>query len=363
MRTTRLIFTKRFGKNNRSGTKWHHPLAYFSRFFSSSAAAAAATDDSFVSTKCSPCLVHSSLSNGLLDYARGWAWQQTVLRQRLELRRQSPNNNNHNDDADCVFLFHHHPVYTLGRGADESHLVFFQGECCLEEEKKRLARSNRGVGSARLSVDARHHQVEINNNPRRMQSKPSSLREAVTLLSELAVRPVMAPNGVPIYRVERGGEVTFHGPGQLVVYPLFDLRRVPFQQDLHWYLRMMEEVVIRTCLEYDIDACRDEHHTGVWVRMDNNSYKKVAAVGVTASKWITTHGFALNVHPDLSYFDTANILPCGIEGRGVTSIEEICVQRGGATSEIPTVDHVASVVLQNLQDVFGIELEHGESLK
>lgn len=180
MRTTRLIFTKRFGKNNRSGTKWHHPLAHFSRLFSSSAAAAATTDDSFISTKCSPCLVHSSLSNGLLDYARGWAWQQTVLSQRLELRRQSPNNN---DDADCVFLFHHHPVYTLGRGADESHLVFFQGECCLEEEKERLARSNRGVGSARLSVDARHHQVEINNNPRRMQSKPSSLREAVTLLS------------------------------------------------------------------------------------------------------------------------------------------------------------------------------------
>jgi lipoyl(octanoyl) transferase len=130
---------------------------------------------------------------------------------------------------------------------------------------------------------------------------------------------------------------------------------------------MMEEVVIRTCLEYDIDASRDEHFTGVWVSsspLDNYSCKKVAAVGVTASKWITTHGFALNVNPDLSYFDTANILPCGIEGRGVTSIEEIiCVQRGGAESEIPTVDQVASVVLQNLQDVFGIELEHGESLK
>jgi len=166
----------------------------------------------------------------------------------------------------------------------------------------------------------------------------------------------MAPNGVPIYRVERGGEVTFHGPGQLVVYPLLDLKRVPLKQDLHWYLRMVEEVVILTLQHYDIDACRDEVNTGVWV-----GDAKVAAVGVTASKWITTHGFALNINPDLGYFDTSNILPCGIEGRGVTSIEKVLTERGEV--EIPTLEDVATVVLRNLQLVFDIEVQHAESLR
>ena len=339
MRATLLVFTKSFSKT-RDGAKLS------SRFSSSEATTIISLDS--VSTKCPPCLVHSSLSTGLMDYARGWAWQQSVLSRRLDLRRNQSDNNQEppqqHDDADSVLLFSHHPVYTLGRGADESHLTFLQDDC---ENRQRLARSNRGVGSARLSVN---RQVELT-----LQSRP--LQQAIALLSDIAV-PVMAPNGVPIYRVERGGEVTFHGPGQLVVYPLFDLRRHPFQQDLHWYLRMIEEVVIRTCAEYDIDASRDDHHTGVWV-----DDAKIAAVGVTASKWITTHGFALNIHPDLSYFDTTNILPCGIEGKGVTSIQEIYKQRGAINeSKIPTMEEVASVVLQNLQDVFGIEIQHAESL-
>ena len=107
----------------------------------------------------------------------------------------------------------------------------------------------------------------------------------------------MALNGVPIYHVERGGEVTFHGPGQLVVYPLLDLRRPPYKQDLHWYLQMVEEVVIQTLLAYEIKGYRDDINTGVWVGKE-----KVAAVGVTSSRWITTHGFALNVSPDQSFF-------------------------------------------------------------
>lgn len=169
--------------------------------------------------------------------------------------------------------------------------------------------------------------------------------------------PVMAPNNVPIYRVERGGEVTFHGPGQLVVYPQFDLRRLPFQQDLHWYLRMVEQVVILTLQEFGIEGYRDEINTGVWV---NGS--KVAAVGVTASKWITTHGFALNICPELQYFDTSNILPCGIEGRGVTSMHDIMKQQhqqqqGGETKR-PNIKEVASVVLRNLEQVFEIEIQH-----
>jgi lipoate-protein ligase B len=140
----------------------------------------------------------------------------------------------------------------------------------------------------------------------------------------------MALNGVPINHVERGGEVTFHGPGQLVVYPLLDLRRPPYKQDLHWYLQMVEEVVIQTMLAYDIKGNCNDINTGVWVGKE-----KVTAVGVTSSRWITTHGFALNVSPDLSFFDT-NIIPCGIKGRGVTSIEKILSE--GGFLDIPTIE-------------------------
>jgi lipoyl(octanoyl) transferase len=179
--------------------------------------------------------------------------------------------------------------------------------------------------------------------------------EAVDILVGASI-PVMAPNGVPIYRVERGGEVTFHGPGQLVVYPVLDLRRPPYKQDLHWYLRMVEEIVIQTLSAYDIEGHRDEINTGVWV-----GEQKVAAVGVTSSRWITTHGFALNVSPDLSFFDTSNILPCGVEGRGVTSIEKILSGRG--SSNIPTLEDVAAETLRNLERVFDISIQNAESLR
>jgi lipoate-protein ligase B len=155
---------------------------------------------------------------------------------------------------------------------------------------------------------------------------------------------------VPIYRIERGGEVTHHGPGQLVVYPLLDLRRPPLEQDLHWYLRQVEQVVIDTLSEYDIHTVRDEINTGVWF-----DKCKVAAVGVSSSRWITTHGFALNVSPNLHYFDTSYILPCGIEGRGVTSMEEIMRNRGDTT--IPTVADVAATALTKMESVFGLEIE------
>jgi lipoyl(octanoyl) transferase len=286
--------------------------------------------------------VHSSLSSGLIDYTRGWAWQQTLLSRRLELRRTASESES-GTDADCVLLLEHSPVYTLGRGADESHLTFLQNYST--GKRQRLARSNRGVGSARLLVD------------RRMESDllTRSVVEAVDILADSSV-PVMAPNGVPIYRVERGGEVTFHGPGQLVVYPLLDLRRPPYKQDLHWYLRMVEEVVIQTLLAYEIKGYRDDINTGVWVGKE-----KVAAIGVTSSRWITTHGFALNVSPDLSFFDTSNILPCGIEGRGVTSIEKILSE--GGSSDIPTIEDVATETSRNLEKVFDIQIQDVESIR
>ena len=234
-----------------------------------------------------------------------------------------------------MLLLEHEPVYTLGRGADESHLTFLEHD---EEARTRLARSNRGTDSARLTIDRR-----------------VPLDEIVEHACD-RVCPVLAPNGVPIYRVERGGEVTYHGPGQLVVYPMLDLTRTPYQQDLHWFLRQVEDVVIRTLAHYDIEGHRDDINTGVWV-----GERKVCAVGVSASRWITTHGFALNVAPELDYFDTSVLLPCGVEGRGVTSISELLKDRGEL--EAPSVDNVAQRVLECLRDVFELdELDYGDDL-
>jgi lipoyl(octanoyl) transferase len=248
-------------------------------------------------------------------------------------------------DKDIVLLFEHTPVYTLGRGADENHLTFLQKEENFEIREK-LSRRNRGEGSARLSVDRRLLEDDLLHR---------SDQEAVDILARSA-SPVIAPRDVPIFRIERGGEVTFHGPGQLVVYPLLDLQREPYKQDLHWYLRMVEEVIILTLQHYNIEGVRDEINTGVWV-----GENKVAAVGVSSSRWITTHGFAVNVYPDLSYFDTSVIIPCGIGGRGVTSIAEVMKDRGD--SKVPSVEDVATVVLQSIQDVFGIEVKAGETLR
>ena len=117
--------------------------------------------------------------------------------------------------------------------------------------------------------------------------------------------------GVELFEVERGGDVTFHGPGQLVGYPIIDLKR--HRQDLHWYLRKIEEALINTLADYDIPAERNTSFTGVWTRG-----KKIASIGVHARDWVTWHGFALNVTTDLSYFEL--IVPCGIDGVVMTSI-------------------------------------------
>ena len=117
--------------------------------------------------------------------------------------------------------------------------------------------------------------------------------------------------GVELFEVERGGDVTYHGPGQLVGYPIVDLKR--HRQDLHWYLRKLEEVLINTLADYGIPGERNTSFTGVWTRG-----RKIASIGVHARDWVTWHGFALNVTTDLSYFDL--IVPCGINGVVMTSI-------------------------------------------
>ncbi|MAJ97839.1 MAG: lipoyl(octanoyl) transferase LipB [Flavobacteriales bacterium TMED288] len=122
--------------------------------------------------------------------------------------------------------------------------------------------------------------------------------------------------GIKFHKINRGGDITYHGPGQLVCYPIFDLDN--FFTDIHKYLRLLEEVVIRTLLEYDIKSGRIEGQTGVWIDRNSEFARKICAFGVKSSRWVTMHGLALNVNNDLSNF--TKIIPCGIKDKSVTSM-------------------------------------------
>ncbi len=119
------------------------------------------------------------------------------------------------------------------------------------------------------------------------------------------------------YKINRGGDITYHGPGQIVGYPILDLDN--FFTDIHLYLRTLEEAVIRTLADYSIIAGRYPGYTGVWLDADNDQARKICALGVRASRWVTMHGFAFNVNTDLTYFN--NIVPCGIDDKDVTSMQ------------------------------------------
>ena len=122
--------------------------------------------------------------------------------------------------------------------------------------------------------------------------------------------------GATFYKINRGGDITYHGPGQIVGYPILDLEN--FFTDIHKYLRSLEEVIIRTLSDYGLKGERSEGETGVWIDVGTPFARKICAMGVRASRWVTMHGFALNVNTDLGYFD--NIIPCGIRGKAVTSL-------------------------------------------
>jgi lipoyl(octanoyl) transferase len=135
--------------------------------------------------------------------------------------------------------------------------------------------------------------------------------------SNLIVSPdFLASHGVELFETERGGDITFHGPGQLVGYPVIDLKR--HRKDLHWYLRQVEEALIQAIGAFGIAGGRVDKYTGVWVEADRDSRRKIASIGVHARDWVTWHGFALNVNTDLRYFDL--IIPCGIAGVTMTSV-------------------------------------------
>lgn len=196
---------------------------------------------------------------GLIDYKECWDHQEKLFQEIIT--RKTENRNlplNEQLPTTSHFLFCEHPhVYTLGKSGDEKHLLL---------------------------------------NESQLESKKATY-----------------------YKINRGGDITYHGPGQIVGYPILDLDN--FFTDIHKYLRFLEETIILTLKEYGIESGRIEGLTGVWLDWENPlKARKICALGVRTSRWVTMHGFAFNVNSDLSYFN--NIIPCGIQDKAVTSMNK-----------------------------------------
>ena len=191
---------------------------------------------------------------GFKDYKQTWDYQEELFKTIVDAKIK-----NRREDAGLetknYFLFVEHPhVYTLGKSGDLSNLLLNEGQ--------------------------------------------------------------LTEKGATFYKINRGGDITYHGPGQVVGYPILDLEN--FFTDIHKYLRFLEEMIILTLAEYGLKAERSKGETGVWLDVNTPFARKICAMGVRASRWVTMHGFALNVNANLGYFD--HIIPCGIRGKAVTSL-------------------------------------------
>lgn len=156
----------------------------------------------------------------------------------------------------------------------------------------------------------------------------------------------LAQKGATFFHIDRGGDITFHGPGQLVGYPILDLDRI--SPDIHLYLRNLEEIIIRVCRDYGVISDRVDGKTGVWIKAQVEAEsRKICAMGIRCSRWVTMHGFALNINTDLAYFDY--IVPCGIQNRAVTSLQS---ELGRSVDE----EDVRSRIVSHFSDVFGVNL-------
>ncbi len=153
---------------------------------------------------------------------------------------------------------------------------------------------------------------------------------------------------ISFFKINRGGDITFHGPGQLVGYPILDLEKL--KTDIGWYLRSLEEVIIRTIADYGLKGERSPGETGVWLEPSvPGRERKICAMGVRCSRWVTMHGWALNVNTPLHYFDY--IIPCGIQGKQVTSIEK---ELGRQVD----VEETKRILLGHFEEVFGVEIQY-----
>ena len=220
---------------------------------------------------------------GFLPYSEAWDIQEEYFSNTIAVKRQ----NRHLDSSilteNHLLLVEHPPVFTLGKSGKIEHLL-------LKEE-------------------------------------------------------VLKSKGIAFFKTNRGGDITFHGPGQLVGYPILDLDN--FFTDIHKYLRYLEEIIIKTLSDFGLNSARSDGETGVWLDLGTPFARKICAMGVRASRWVTMHGFALNINTDLSYFDY--IVPCGIQGKGVTSIAKELKREVD-----PSI--VKAAVLKNFSEVFEVEI-------
>jgi len=217
---------------------------------------------------------------GLMDYKEAWDYQEKLFAQVVDIKLANRNNNTAESTPNYLLFCQHPHVFTLGKSGSIDHLL--------------------------------------------VNDEELSRKEAT------------------FYKINRGGDITYHGPGQLVAYPIFDLDN--FFTDIHRYVRFLEESVIRTCADYGITAGRIQGLTGVW--LTDGMPRKICAIGVKSSRWVTMHGLAMNVNTDLSYF--GSIIPCGIDDKAVTSLQQELGR------EIP-LREAGEKLKQHLGDLFEIE--------
>ena len=224
---------------------------------------------------------------GLIDYQEAWSYQEKLFKEVIDLKIANRSNPELKPTPNYLLFCQHPHVYTIGKSGNPSNLL-------LDEQ---------GLDQKQASF----------------------------------------------YHINRGGDITYHGPGQIVGYPILDLDN--FFTDIHRYLRTLEESVIRTLAEYNIEAGRIDGLTGVWLDYNQTSGvipRKICALGVRSSRWVTMHGFSFNVNTDLNYF--GNIVPCGIQDKAVTSMAQ---ELGGPLD----LTEVSRVLRKHLADLFQMDLK------
>ena len=221
---------------------------------------------------------------GLIEYKEAWLFQEKFFNEILEIKSKNRNEGTEITTKNYLIFCEHPHVYTLGNSGNKENLL-------VNEE-------------------------------------------------------YLKSRGASFYKTNRGGDITYHGPGQIVGYPIFDLDN--FFNDIGKYLRFLEEVIILTLKEYGLSGERSKGETGVWLDVGKPTARKICAMGVKTSRWVSMHGFAFNLNTDLSYFE--NIIPCGINDKKVTSLEKEIGHK-------IDIDHAKSLLKSNLERVFDLKLK------
>ena len=220
---------------------------------------------------------------GKSSFSDAWQYQEKIFKKTIDQKIENRSSESKIETDNFLIITEHNPVYTIGKSGDISNLL--------------------------LNDDA------------------------------------MKTEGIEFYKINRGGDITYHGPGQIMGYPIIDLDN--FFTDINLYLRKLEEVIINTLKSYDLRGFTIKGETGVWVKDNNGLSKKVCAFGIRASRWVTMHGFSFNVNPELNYFK--NIIPCGIKDKGVTSVSEL------KNSNIE-MNQIKQILYKNFAESFSAEL-------